>query len=123
MASTRWIRLSVPYNDSPVVALGTLATMYQRGGITPLADEAETRANAEQALVTALGPTHFAAALARGAALSPVQAAEYALSVRRAPPEPPRSLILSLILKFPRSFSPAARNQGGGRFFVTMLSR
>ncbi len=36
-------------------------------------------------LAAALGPARFAAAHARGAALSPMQAAEYALSVCRAP--------------------------------------
>jgi predicted ATPase/DNA-binding SARP family transcriptional activator len=77
-----WIALGLP--EPAAVALGALATMYQAGEITQLAGEAEAWAGVEQALAAALGPDRFADARARGAALSPMQAAEHALSVCRA---------------------------------------
>jgi len=78
-----WIALGLP--EPAAVARGALTTMCQAGGITQLAGEAEAWAGVEQALAAALGPDRFADARARGAALSPMQAAEYALSVCRAP--------------------------------------
>ncbi len=78
-----WVALDLP--EPAAVARGALATMYQAAEITHLADEAEAWVGMEQALVAALGPDRFAAAYARGEALSPMQAAEYALSVCRAP--------------------------------------
>ena len=78
-----WLALDLP--EPAAVAWGALTVMYQAGEITPLAGEAEAQASVEQALCTALGPARFAAAHARGAALSPIQAAEHALSVCRAP--------------------------------------
>ena len=78
-----WLVLGLPEPAS--VAWGALTTMYQAGEIIPLAGEAEARADVEQSLVTALGPARFFAAHARGAALPPLQAAEYALSVCHAP--------------------------------------
>lgn len=78
-----WIALGLP--EPAAVARGALTTMYRAGEITPLAGEAEAWAGVEQALAASLGPARFAAAHARGAALSPRQAAEYALSVCRAP--------------------------------------
>lgn len=70
--------------EPAAVARGALTTMYRVGEIIHTAGEAEAWAGAEQALATALGPDRFAAAHARGEALSPRQAAEYALSVCRA---------------------------------------
>lgn len=78
-----WIALDLP--EPAAVARGALAAMYQAGEITPLAGEAEAWAGVEQALAAALGPERSAAAHARGAALSPMQAAGYALSVCNAP--------------------------------------
>ena len=76
-----WLALGLP--EPAAVAWGALTAMYQAGEITPLAGEAEAQANVEQALINALGPARFAAAHARGAALSPMQAAEHALSACR----------------------------------------
>ena len=78
-----WLALGLP--EPAAIAWGALTAMYQAGEITPMAGEAEAQADVEQALRAALGPARFAAAHARGAALSPMQAAEYALSVCRAP--------------------------------------
>ena len=78
-----WLALDLP--EPAAVAWGALTVMYQAGEITPLAGEAEAQAGVEQALRTALGPARFDAAHARGAALSPMQAAEHVLSVCRAP--------------------------------------
>jgi len=78
-----WLALDLP--EPAAVAWGALTAMYQAGEITPLAGEAEAQAGVEQALRTALGPARFDAAHARGAALSPMQAAEHVLSVCRAP--------------------------------------
>jgi predicted ATPase/DNA-binding SARP family transcriptional activator/Tfp pilus assembly protein PilF len=76
-----WLALGLP--ESAAVARGALMTMYQVGGITQSAVQAEASAHTEQALTAALGPDRFAATHARGEALSPLQAAEYALSVCR----------------------------------------
>ena len=77
-----WLALGLP--EPAAVAWGALSAMYRAGEITPLADEAEAQAGVEQAIIAALGPASFAAAHARGGALSPMQAAAYALSVCRA---------------------------------------
>jgi len=81
-----WIALGLA--EPAAVARGALATMYRVGEITQLPDEAEAWASVAQALAAALGPDRFAAALARGEALSPLEAAEYALSVCRSAPSP-----------------------------------
>jgi len=78
-----WLALGLPEPAS--VAWGALTAMYQAGEITPLPGEAEVQAGVEQALLIALGPARFDVAHARGASLSPMQAAEHALSVCRAP--------------------------------------
>ena len=65
--------------------MGALTAMYQAGEITPLPGEAEVQAGVEQALLIALGPARFDVAHARGASLSPMQAAEYSLSICHAP--------------------------------------
>ncbi len=78
-----WIALGLP--EPAAVASGALAAMYQAGEIIQNADEAEASAVMARALVAALGPDRFAVTHTHGAALSPLQAAEYALSVCHAP--------------------------------------
>jgi len=78
-----WLALGLP--EPAVVAWGALSVLYRAGEIIPLVGEAEAQEGVKQALIIALGPVRFAAAHAVGAALSPIQAAEHALSVCRAP--------------------------------------
>ena len=76
-----WIALGLP--EPAALTRAALTMMYRVSEITQIAGEAEAWAGVEQSLLTALGPARFAAAYARGAALSPIQAAEYALYVCR----------------------------------------
>ncbi len=81
--SETWLVWDLP--EPAAVARGVLAAMYRAGEIAQTAGEADAWADSERALDAALGPDRHRAAQARGAALSSLQAAEYALSVCQAP--------------------------------------
>ena len=113
-----WLALGLP--EPAAVAGGALSAMYQAGEITPLAGEGKPkwawnkRSSPPSAPPTSLPPTRAARRCRRCRPLNTP-----CPSAARRPPESP----CSLILKFSQLFTPAARNQGGGRFLVTMLSR